>query len=348
MHSEEGTAAPKTTLDGFRRRIDYRVEPPRALSREEWQRLSAVERGAYDDARLHWFGSGMWIKTPHVVNVMRTVRADLRTSDALTVGESGVVLTGPAHIGKTTALWKMALLVEQRVAKADPDYRASGVVPVVYIEVPPNATPKTMAAQIVEFFGTPYNFRTCNQQQVLRMAIGLLAAHRTQVLIIDELQMLRLDGRTGDAAINTLKILMNSTGTVMVFAGIDLLAELSSRAAEQIVARCEVLTMTPFSAASDVGRGAWAALVSEFGKEMNLLGAQPNHLLPWADKLLIHTGGSIGGLRRTLSRAMTSAIDEREGDESETITESILFGFDGSSASEGPARSRRQSGRRVA
>ena len=51
------------------------------------------------------------------------------------------------------------------------------------------------------------------------------------MLIIDELQMLKLDGKTGDDAANSLKTIMNDSGAICVFAGVDLLEGLSSRPA---------------------------------------------------------------------------------------------------------------------
>lgn len=335
----ETMLSPKTTLDGLRQRIDHQTPRPDPLTRQEFDLLDGAGQRSFDEARLRWLGSGALVPTPQFNGLIRTVRAHLRTSDPLTIGESGVVITGPAAVGKTTALWNLLSKIEQRVAKDDPLYRSHGVVPAVYIEVPPRASPKSMAAQIVDFFGYPYNRRTTTQEQIISMAVDLLQRHRTQVLIIDELQMLRLDGHVGDSAINVLKTLMNSTGCLMVFSGIDLLSGLASRAAEQIVARCEVMNMAPYPSGSEEARGHWSMLVAQFEREMYLLDVEPGHLGPFADRLLVKSGGRIGGLRRTLARAMSTAIDERDDKGSEYITAEILFGFDGFNVAAKPVKS---------
>ena len=49
-----------------------------------------------------------------------------------TVGERGIVLTRPSHVGKATALMRFAKEVEARAAKRNLLYREQGHVPVAY------------------------------------------------------------------------------------------------------------------------------------------------------------------------------------------------------------------------
>lgn len=146
------------------------------------------------------------------------------------------------------------------------------------------------------------------------------------MLIIDELQMLKLDGKTGDDAINSLKTIMNDSGAICVFAGVDLLEGLSSRPAEQIMARCQVTQMRPFVGSDDTSRGHWASLVNSLGDAMHLLDAEPDHLAPFADILLTMTGGKIGDLRSILALAMAGAIADRDNTGNEIITQDHLVG----------------------
>ena len=147
------------------------------------------------------------------------------------------------------------------------------------------------------------------------------------MLIIDELQMLKLDGKSGDDAINSLKTIMNDSGAICVFAGVDLQTGLSSRAAEQIIARCTVIGMRPFSGSTETLRGQWAALIESLGGAMNLLDCEDNHLAPFADLLLSMSNGKIGDLRSVLSLAMSEAIELREEVGQEVVTQDTLLGF---------------------
>ncbi|MET1152891.1 TniB family NTP-binding protein [Arthrobacter sp.] len=147
-----------------------------------------------------------------------------------------------------------------------PTGRKWGIVPVCYIEVAPKSTPKMIAAAILDFYGVPVGERR-TQRELVNNAVTVMLARRTRMLIVDELQMLRLQGSAGDDAIDTLKSIINNAGCVTVFAGIDLTAKMASRAAEQIMARGELRHLLPFSYASDPDRSRWAGLVASFERD---------------------------------------------------------------------------------
>lgn len=326
-------SVPKTTLTGLRQRIDAIVDAkdgaPPSMTREQFDELDDAAREAYDDARLQWFSNGFYVVNPIQRRMFSTVSALLRMHDPNTVGERGIVLTGPPHIGKTTALIRLARDIEARLRRANPDFRDQGVAPVVYIEMEPKASPKSIASSVLAFFGIPHNFKTATQHQLTAAAVDALRRHRTVLLIIDEVQMLKLDGKVGDDAINSLKTFMNDSGAICVFAGVDLTRGLSSRAAEQIMARCQVNEMVPMTGTDDDSRGRWRAVVEAFGKAMHLLDADPDHLAPYADVLLTLSNGKIGDLRGILSLSMFEAIDLRADHGIEAITGDTILGIGG-------------------
>jgi AAA domain len=316
----------KTTLHGLRQRIDDQIVRPQTLSRKEFTQLDESCQAQYDDLRLQWFSNGLIVKTPALRRLTATGLSLMRLHNPGSVGERGIVLTGPPHIGKTTALIRLAAEIETWMRKRQPNFREQGHAPVAYIEMEPKASPKSIASSILNFYGIPHNFKSATQHQLTDLALDALRRHRTQVLIIDELQMLKLDGKTGDDAINSLKTIMNDSGAVCVFAGVDLLQGLSSRPAEQIMARCQVTQMRPLLGNDDSSRGQWASLVSSLGDAMHLIDAEPNHLSPFADLLLTMSNGKIGDLRSILALAMASAIAERDDIGRETITQDHLIG----------------------
>lgn len=320
------SAARKTTLNGLRQRIDTQVARPDPLSREQFDCLDDSTQASYDDLRLQWFSNGLIVKTPALRRLTTTGLSLMRMHNPGSVGERGIVLTGPPHIGKTTALIRLAAETETWMFKRHPDFRDQGHAPVAYIEMEPKASPKSIASSILNFYGIPHNFKSATQHQLTDSALDALRRHRTHLLIIDELQMLKLDGKTGDDAINSLKTIMNDSGAVCVFAGVNLLEGLSSRPAEQIMARCQVTQMRPFVGADDAMRAQWMSLVNSLGEAMHLLDAEPNHLSPFADLLLTMTNGKIGDLRSVLALAMAAALADRDDVGSETITQEHLIG----------------------
>lgn len=320
---------PKNTLTGLRHRLDYQFTEPRRLSREDYLALEGPDQCIYDTARLDWFGAGFLLTTADTIDLLRSVKGYLRTTNPHAVGERNVVLDGPANVGKTTMLLRLAAAIEGNEARLNPGYRDQGRVPVVYIEVAPRSTPKMIAAAILDFFGTPVGERR-TQRELVNNATEVMIARGTRLLIVDELQMLRLEGSRGDDAMDTLKSIINNAGVVTVLSGIDLTAKMASRAAEQIMGRGEIRPLRPFSYASDADRERWAGLLLRFSEEMRLIDEQPERLLTFADPLHALTEGRIGNLRRVLSRALSVAIDEKSSpDAPEMILEDHIFGAGG-------------------
>jgi cytidylate kinase len=323
---------PKSTLTGLRQRLDHRFAEPQRMTRSEYAALSEPERARYDEARLQWFGAGFLLRTPDTIDLLRSVKGYLRTTHDYAVGERSVVLDGPANTGKTTMLLRLAREIEMAEARMNPAYRDHGTVPVVYIEVAPKATPKMMAAAILDFFGTPVGERR-TQRELVNNAVNVMLARGTRLLIVDELQMLRMSGSHGDDAIDTLKSIINNAGVVTVLSGIDVTRKLASQAAEQIMGRAEIKALRPFSYASDAHRSRWANLLLRFSEEMRLVDGDPEHLLQYADPLHALSQGRIGNLRRILSRAMAVTLDEKpDADTIEVVAEDHIFGAAGAAA----------------
>lgn len=73
------------------------------------------------------------------MDLLRSVKGYLRTTHEYAVGDRNIVVDGPANVGKTTMLLRLALEVEMAQARMNPDYRRHGHVPMVYIEAAPRA-----------------------------------------------------------------------------------------------------------------------------------------------------------------------------------------------------------------
>lgn len=310
----------QATLEGLRARIDHEPFAPARLTRAEYDHLDESARCSYDAQRLTWFGGGFIFRTEDIVKITKIIRYFEATRSRIGFGGERVLLIdGDANFGKTTCLIELAREVEAAFAKRHPAYRDAGYGPVVYIEMMPNSTPKTIGTAVLDYFGVPSRPRDTHTE-LIKKASELLIAHRTRVLIVDEMQMLKLDGSTGDAAVNTLKSIINAASITTVLAGIDILADLRSRPAQQLLSRGQSLRLLNHHRGSDAARLRWANLVDAFAHEMLLLDGKSEDLRAYADVLLDVTGGRIGNLRRVLGMAMAVAV----GDGVERITPDVL------------------------
>lgn len=147
----------QATLEGLRARIDHEPFAPARLTRAEYDHLDESARCSYDAQRLTWFGGGFIFRTEDIVKITKIIRYFEATRSRIGFGGERVLLIdGDANFGKTTCLIELAREVEAAFAKRHPAYRDAGYGPVVYIEMMPNSTPKTIGTAVLDYFGVPW------------------------------------------------------------------------------------------------------------------------------------------------------------------------------------------------
>ena len=117
-----------------------------------WTRLGAL---AYDQDRLDYHSRLVVVATPVIRQVYATGRRLVLLNRHQVSARRGLIVTGAAGTGKTTAVTQLGrnheLLLRSRLGQQ----AAGGRVPVVYVTVPPSATPKMLAAEFARFAGLP-------------------------------------------------------------------------------------------------------------------------------------------------------------------------------------------------
>jgi hypothetical protein len=117
-------------------------------------------------------------------------------------GRSGLIVSGPARTGKTTALTQLGKTIEVIHRRRHP--RSPGDIPVVYITVPPAATPRMIATEFARFFGLPVSRRS-NITDIIEPVCGVGLDTRVTLVSVDELHNLNTTTRAGAEASDTLK-----------------------------------------------------------------------------------------------------------------------------------------------
>ena len=97
---------------------------------------------------------------------------------------------------------------------------ADDAAPVVYLTMPPQATPKSLSIEILKFLGAPYLTRD-SQIELTRQACHLLADLRNELILVDEIHNLNHHTRAGADASDHLKYLAENVAATFVYAGID-------------------------------------------------------------------------------------------------------------------------------
>jgi hypothetical protein len=191
-----------TTLAGWRGFVTEMPALPNLLPDPVWLGLDNDKRACYDDDRIDHHSRLLVVQTPTIRQVITSGRRLVQLNKHAHYGRCGLMVSGPARTGKTTALTQLGKTIEVIHRRRDP--RSTSDIPVVYITVPPAATPKMIAMEFARFFDLPLS-RRGNITDIADAVCGVsLDAHVTLVAV-DELHNLNTATRAGAEASDTLK-----------------------------------------------------------------------------------------------------------------------------------------------
>jgi len=296
-----------TTLAGWRQFASVMPAVPGLLDSTVWQDLAADKRAAYDDDRIAHHSRLLIVQTPAVRDVVTTGRRLAHLNRSVHYGRSGLIVSGPARTGKTTAITQLGKTIEVFHRRRHP--RSGDDIPVVYITVPPAATPKMIAAEFARFLGLPLT-RRANITDIIEAVCGVCTDTRTSVICVDEIRNLNIATRAGAEASDTLKYFSERIPATFVLAGINVerAGLLSGTRGEQIAGRYSMIRTGPFSCDQQ-----WATLIAALETSLRLHRHQPGTLPGLARYLHQRTSGMIGSLLWLIrSAAIQAVIDSTE------------------------------------
>lgn len=291
-----------TTLSGWREFVSERPSLPDLLPENEWKALSDEARLGYDEARLAHHARLLTVATPVIQQVITEGRRLQYLNRHADAARCGLLLSGPARTGKTTCLAQLGKTIETMHHRRHPS--AAGHIPVIYITVPPAATPRMIAVEFARFLGLPLSSRS-NVTDVLESVCGVCTDTRTTLICVDEIHNVNLATRHGAEASDTLKYFAERLPVTFAFAGIDVerAGLLSGTRGEQIAGRFSMTRTGPF------GRGEqWHSLVAALEDSLRLHHHSDGTLTELASYLHSRSGGMIGSLLRLVRSAAVQAV----------------------------------------
>jgi Bacterial TniB protein len=270
-------------------------------------------------ARLDYHARLVVVTTPTIRTVIHTGRRLVLLNRHQHGARRGLVVTGPPGTGKTTAITELGRAHELRVRRRSP--ATVPRLPVVYVTVPPAATPRMLAVEFARFLGLPVT-RSMNQSDVTSAVCQVLGALHTDLVLLDELHNLNLRTRAGAEASDQLKYLAERIAATFVYAGIDLAAVgmFSGLRGRQIAGRFVVITTAPLPYGTGQQRQQWRRLLATLERTLRLGAHRPGTFARLDRYLHERTGGMIGSLLHLVRAAAIDAIL----DGSERITKASL------------------------
>ncbi|MFC9938560.1 ATP-binding protein [Nocardiopsis alba] len=294
--------------------------PPELLPQEQWQQLSGTAQEDYDELRLRHHARLVTVATPLVNEISRLGRRLVLLNRDQISARRGLVVSGQAGTGKSTAITQLGKHHEIRSRRRRGTVKGS-YLPVVYITVPPAATPKMLAGELARFVGLPVK-NGANQIEITNSVCDVLDRLGTDLVLVDEIHNISLTTRHGADASDQLKYLAERVSATFVYAGIDVEAKglFSGIRGRQIAGRFASIHTRAFANGTAAERQEWGALVATLEQSLRLHRLPPGKLLRHADYLHERSGGMIGSLVHLIREAAVEAIL----DGSETITKATL------------------------
>ncbi|MFE6483025.1 TnsA-like heteromeric transposase endonuclease subunit [Streptomyces sp. NPDC057757] len=199
-------------------------------------------------------------------------------------------------------------LVEQLVRRRSPG--TGPALPVVFVTVPPAATPKILAGEFARFLGIPLHYRM-SQVQITNAVCDLLGSLGTVLVLVDEIHNLDLTTRSGAEASDQLKYLTERIAATFVLAGLNVETGTLFQGVrgQQIAGRYSVVASKAFGRRSRADREQWQALIATMESSLRLDRHKPGTLLALDAYLHDRTSGLIGSLSQLIREAAITAID---------------------------------------
>jgi hypothetical protein len=291
-----------TALAGWRQFAVGVSAVPQLLDRQVWQGLDEDKRLAYDEDRIAHHARLLIVQTPAIRDVITTGRRLAHLNKAAHYGRCGLIVSGPARTGKTTAITQLGKIIEVIHRRRHPG--SGNDIPVVYITVPPAATPKMIAAEFARFLGLPLSRRS-NITDITEAVCGVCADTRTSLVCVDEIHNLNIATRAGAEASDTLKYFSERIPATFVYAGINVerAGLLSGTRGEQIAGRFTMVRTGPFGQDQQ-----WITLIAALEGSLRLHRHRPGTLPQLGGYLHQRTHGMIGSLLWLIRSAAIQAV----------------------------------------
>jgi Bacterial TniB protein len=291
-----------TTLEGWREFTAAATVPPDLLGEQQWTTLADADRIDYDELRLDYHTRLAAVATSTLRQVVNTGRRLTLLNRHTISARRGLILSGAAGTGKTTAITQFGKTHQAADRQRHPG--TADRIPVIYITVPPAATPRMVAAEFARFLGLPFTTRS-NITDIIEAVCGVAVDARVSVVACDEIHNLSLATRTGADVSDTLKYFSERIPATFVYAGIDVEREglFTGTRGRQIAGRFCLITTSPFPRGPE-----WEGLVATLEQALRLHRHTPG-TLPAAERYLHQrTAGMIGSLSHLIRGAALEAV----------------------------------------
>nr|WP_275445016.1 TniB family NTP-binding protein [Microbacterium aurum] len=264
----------------------------------------------------------MRVPTPEQDTCARILTRLIASNPRRKNSRRGLMISAPMFYGKTELALLLARSIEQAHARRHPEYARWGEVPVVWVEMTDNSTGKALLGQIIQFLSPTVGVnRNDNTDKLRRVAVDLLHAHGTKLLVIDEAHKLG-----GAEPSSIIKALQNESAATILLVGIDLAGRTAFGGGDglQVTMRCDKVELRRIDGKKEEDRALWRRWVAIFDRNLPLCGHSPGTLTRNDNALRNAAGGQLSVLAMIMERLVASILDDAARTD-EMVTRERLF-----------------------
>ncbi|MFE0448150.1 TniB family NTP-binding protein [Streptomyces fungicidicus] len=318
-----GLSEPRTKEE-WREYLDYQIPPkPTLLPLDVYEQLSPTERNLHDQARFIHHSALVIVRTSQMRTIHHQIRRRMMTNAHQSAGaRRGIVLDGPATLGKSTLVKTFAYDFEHELRRNHPErftkqYRVSDrlidYTPVVYVNIPSQATPKDLSIALAQYLAQPYR-SGATKSDITRLVLENMRLVGVELVIIDDAHFMDLSLKEGKVVNDHLKYIANHTAATFIYTGVDLkhsglfLEGSGAARVTQTAGRNTLLHMTTYAIKTKEDKTDWVSVISAMEDALVLYKHQPGTLISLWKYLHRRTGGNISSLAELVREAAVDAV----------------------------------------
>jgi Mrp family chromosome partitioning ATPase len=194
--------SPLTTKEGWAAFVRHTPQPPQSLTASPLMAMSPKDRARHEDRLRDYHADLPLVNTPTIQKVISTGRLLIQLNRRQISARRGMVISGMSGTGKTTALTQLGRAHELAIRRRFPD--DGDRLPVIYVTVPPAATPRMLAVEFARFLGLEFPARA-NVTDITDAVCSVAAHTRVDLVLVDEIHNISLATRAGAEVSDQLK-----------------------------------------------------------------------------------------------------------------------------------------------
>jgi hypothetical protein len=297
---------------------------PQRLTVREWNSITDQQREDHIEDLSTWLAN-IFIPTDEVDAILKKIGEIEGTNSKTAPGAKKLpALTGPNYVGKSTMLMRWARdKYNAWTAGAELDTYGRPVIhpgpgieadlcPVVWIDLRAAARIKDVDGEILNFFNLPSD---ADVRVVSTAAMRAAQRHKTRIVIIDDVHLLKTNWKGGRDVLDHVKHLntrLGQIGVTLVLIGANLDdGDLAND--PQIAARLRLQHFIPYEAGSVPEKRVWQVILRQLENLVlpHLPRGRPEMLFTkLAGELHHRTQGYLGDLTELVTEATIAAIND--------------------------------------